>query len=105
MPTRKRLPAKRRGVRFTLNIGAHPATIHTGEYEDGTLGEIFINVAKLGTFTSEICNAFAMMMSLALQHGVPLKTLHHTFRNFNMEPDLIRGIFEELEIHYGEETP
>lgn len=101
MPTRKRLPNKRIGIRVEIGMNRDKVHLSTGEYEDGTLGEIFLDHQREGTFGRDMMNAFAMAVSLALQHGVTLKQLHHTFRNFKMEPDLIRGIFEELELHYG----
>lgn len=48
--------------------------------------------------------AFAMALSLALQHGVPLSVLAHTFRGFSMEPDFVRQVFEVLESTYGAEV-
>ena len=102
MTNRKRLPNKRKGIRVVLGKNKDPVHLSTGEYPDGTLGEIFLVHQREGTFGRDMLNAFAMAVSLGLQHGVTLKTFHHTFRNFNMEPDLIRSVFEELELHYGE---
>ena len=95
--TRKRLPNKREGIRFVIG----DFHVSTGEYDDGSLGEIFIEHKREGSFAKDILNAFAMGVSLGLQHGVTLDDFQHTFRNFNMEPDLIRAIFAELEAHYG----
>lgn len=80
------------------------ALVCTGDYPDGKLGEIFISYQKVGSFAQDMLNAFAIALSLGLQHGIPLKTLHHTYRDFKMEPDLVRGIFEELELRYPEVT-
>jgi ribonucleoside-diphosphate reductase alpha chain len=101
MTTRKRLPNKRAGLRIVVGTGKDIVHISTGEYLDGKLGEIFLVHQREGTFGRDMLNAFAMAVSLGLQHGVPLEAFHHTFRNFNMEPDLIRNIFNELEAHYG----
>ena len=99
MTSRKRLPSRRRGFRIVVH-GAHLAT---GEYEDGTLGEIFINYQKEGTFARDVLNALAMSISLGLQHGIPLRAYLHTFRAFRMEPDMILAIFKELSDHYVKE--
>lgn len=99
MTSRKRLPSRRRGLRATV-CGAHLAT---GEYTDGTLGEIFITYQKEGTFARDALNALAMSISLGLQHGIPLSAFQHTFRSFKMEPDMIMAIFAELTAHYAKE--
>jgi ribonucleoside-diphosphate reductase alpha chain len=101
MAQRKRLPNKRGGIRIVIGKNKDCVHLSTGEYADGTLGEIFLVHQREGTFGRDMLNAFAMAVSLGLQHGVSLAAFHHTFRNFTMEPDLIRGVFEELELHYG----
>ena len=109
MTERKRLSNRRKGLRVTIGSGTSAVTLSTGEYETvhpdlghGSLGEIFLDAPKEGSFTRDILNAFAMAVSLGLQHGVGLETFTHTFRNFTMEPDLIRQVFRELEAHYQE---
>ena len=97
---RHRLPSRRKSQRFTITHGATPVHLTTGEYADGSLGEIFIDYAKQGTFSNDMMNAFAMAVSIGLQHGITLDTFQHTFRNFSMEPDIVRSIFAELELHY-----
>lgn len=89
---RQRLPHRRAGLRITLGQGTNSLTLCTGEYLDHQ---------KEGTFGRDMLKAFAMALSLALQHGVPLQTLAHSFRGFRMEPDFIREIFEVLETTYG----
>ncbi len=101
MTNRKRLPSRRTGIRVIIGKNKDEVHLSTGEYTDGTLGEIFLVHQREGTFGRDMLNAFAMAVSLGLQHGVTLAAFHHTFRNFTMGPDLIRGIFEELELHYG----
>ena len=98
---RQRLPHRRAGLRITLGQGTNSLTLCTGEYPDGRLGEVFLDHQKEGTFGRDMQKAFAMALSLALQHGVPLQTLAHSFRGFRMEPDFIREIFEVLETTYG----
>lgn len=102
MTARKRLPSRRKGMRITIGRGNDEVHLSTGEYPDGTLGEVFLVHQREGTFGRSILNAFAMAVSLGLQHGITLDTFQHTFRDFKMEPDLVRGIFTELEAHYGE---
>jgi ribonucleoside-diphosphate reductase alpha chain len=106
MSARKRLPSKRSGIRIEIGFGMtkdkDKVHLSTGEYPDGTLGEIFLVHQREGTFGRDMLNAFAMAVSLGLQHGVSLHQFQHTFRGFSMEPDLIREVFKELETHYGE---
>ncbi len=97
---RQRLPNRRAGIRATIGTGPNRLILSTGEYPDGRLGEIFLDHQKEGTFGRDILNAFAMSVSLGLQHGIPLETLAHTFRDFHMEPDFIREVFEALEESY-----
>lgn len=103
MTARRRLPAKRKGIRVQIGMNKDHVHLSTGEYPDGTLGEIFLVHQREGTFGRDILNAFAMAVSLGLQHGIPLSQFCHTFRNFNMEPDMIRGIFKELHDYYEKE--
>lgn len=100
---RHRLPAKRGGRRITVLVGDPPklfCEMSTGEYKDGRLGEIFLDHPREGSFIRDMINAFAMSVSLGLQHGVPLEAYAHTFRDFKMEPDFIRTIFSDLESLY-----
>ena len=101
MTTRKRLPNRRKSKRFTITLGVADIHVSAGEYTDGTLGEIFIDYSREGTFGRDMVKAFAMSVSIGLQHGVPLETFQHTFRHFKMEPDIVRGVFAELEMHYA----
>jgi hypothetical protein len=94
---REKLPHKRRGLR--ADIG--DLHLCAGEYEDGTLGEVFLTMPKEGTFSKDILSAFAMSVSIGLQHGVPLDAYAHAFREFSMEPDYVRGVFRLLEERYG----
>ena len=98
--SRVRLPPRRKGVRVTLGTNGNRIILATGEYPDGTLGEIFLDHSREGTFSRDMTHAFAMAVSIGLQHGVPLKTFQSSFRALRMEPDLLRMVFEELENHY-----
>ena len=69
---RRKLPNKRKGYIQKAKIGGHNVYLHTGEYDDGTLGEVFIDMHKEGAAFKALTNAFAIAVSLGLQHGVPL---------------------------------
>ena len=98
---RQRLPNRRSGIRVTIGTGPNRLTLSTGEYPDGRLGEIFLDHQKEGTFGRDILNAFAMAVSLGLQHGITIETLAHTYRDFHMEPDFLREVFTVLEETYS----
>ena len=98
---RKRLPNKRRGIRVTIGSGASTVVLSTGEYEDGSLGEVFLDSPKEGSFSRAILNALAISISISLQHGVPLATIQHSYRGFRMEPDILAEIMRELERSYN----
>jgi len=87
LPQRKRLPKRRNGQRWKLHMGGHAIHIATGEYEDGKLGEVFIDMNAEGTALRVMTMAFAIAVSLGLQYGVPLATLVHAFRDLAGEPD------------------
>lgn len=97
---REKLPNKRRGTRFVVGEGPLSVHVSTGEYDGGILGEIFLDSSKDGTFSRDMLTAFAVAVSLGLQHGVPLSAFTHAFRDFKMEPDILREIFSELEGRY-----
>jgi ribonucleoside-diphosphate reductase alpha chain len=82
--TRLRLPRKRRGFTQEARVGGHKIYIRTGEYIDGTLGEIFIDLHKEGAAFRSLMNCFAMAVSIGLQYGVPLETFveQYTFTRF-----------------------
>lgn len=85
--TRSRLPACRRGPRWKLTLGGHAIHLSVGEYLDGTPGEVFIDMHKVGTAFRVFSAAFAIVTSLALQHGVPLAVIVHALRDMHGEPD------------------
>jgi hypothetical protein len=101
---RYRLKDRREGLRVEVGIGAARVHLATGEYVDGSLGEIFLDHQREGTFGRAMMHAFAVAVSLGLQHGIPLVTFCHAFRDFKTEPDIIRGIFAELEREYHVES-
>ena len=111
---RRRLPDRRAGYTQKARIGNHKIYLRTGEYEDGTLGEIFIDMHKEGAAFRSMTNCFAIAISLGLQHGVPLDEYVDAFLFTRFEPNgivqgnpyikmstsLIDYIFRELAITY-----
>jgi ribonucleoside-diphosphate reductase alpha chain len=111
---RRRLPDRRAGYTQKARIGTHKMYIRTGEYEDGTLGEIFIDMHKEGAAFRSMTNCFAIAVSLGLQHGVPLEEYVDAFLFTRFEPNgMVQGnpyikmstsiidyIFRELAITY-----
>ena len=83
---RKQLPAKRRGYTFKGKVGGQPLFLRTGEYGDGTLGEIFIDMAKEGATMRSLLNSFAIAVSVGLQYGVPLDEFVEKFTFTRFEP-------------------
>jgi ribonucleoside-diphosphate reductase alpha chain len=83
---RRRLPRRRHGFTQEARIGGHKVFLRTGEYEDGTLGEIFIDMHKEGAAFRSIMNCFAITVSMGLQYGVPLEDLVDQFTFTRFEP-------------------
>ncbi len=90
-PPRFLLPARRNGYNQEARIGGHKVFLRTGEYDDGTLGEIFIDLAKEGATLKGILSCFAIAVSKGLQYGVPLEEFVDTFTFQTFEP---RGMVE-----------
>ncbi|HSR46029.1 MAG TPA: vitamin B12-dependent ribonucleotide reductase [Acidimicrobiia bacterium] len=90
-PPRFLLPARRSGFTQEARIGGHKVFLRTGEYEDGTLGELFIDLAKEGATLRGILSCFAIAVSKGLQYGVPLEEYVDTFVFQTFEP---RGMVE-----------
>jgi ribonucleoside-diphosphate reductase alpha chain len=83
---RIRLPKRRRGYTQEARVGGHKIFLRTGEYENGTLGEIFIDMHKEGAAFRSLMNCFAMSVSVGLQYGVPLQTYVDQFTFTRFEP-------------------
>ncbi|MBS1772459.1 MAG: vitamin B12-dependent ribonucleotide reductase [Bacteroidetes bacterium] len=83
---RKSLPAKRRGYTIKAKVGGQPLFVRTGEYGDGTLGEIFLDMAKEGATMRSLMNSFAIAVSIGLQYGVPLDEFVDKFTFTRFEP-------------------
>jgi ribonucleoside-diphosphate reductase alpha chain len=83
---RVRMPKKRTGFTQEARVGGHKIFLRTGEYLDGTLGEIFIDMHKEGAAFRSLMNCFAMAVSIGLQYGVPLETYVEQFTFTRFEP-------------------
>ncbi|MFM7230481.1 MAG: vitamin B12-dependent ribonucleotide reductase, partial [bacterium] len=83
---RYRLPKKRRGFTQEARIAGHKVFLRTGDYEDGQLGEIFIDMHKEGAAFRSMMNCFAIAVSMGLQYGVPLEDLVDQFCFTRFEP-------------------
>jgi ribonucleoside-diphosphate reductase alpha chain len=83
---RKSLPAKRKGFTQKAKINGQVLFLRTGEYTDGTLGEIFIDLAKEGSTVRSLMNCFAIAISVGLQYGVPLEEFTEKFVFTRFEP-------------------
>ncbi|MGY9106078.1 MAG: TSCPD domain-containing protein, partial [Alphaproteobacteria bacterium] len=111
---RNKLPQRRKGYTQKANVGGHKVYLRTGEYEDGTLGEIFIDMHKEGAAFRSLMNNFAIAISIGLQYGVPLEEYVEAFTFTRFEPNgLVQGndtikmatsildyIFREVAISY-----
>jgi ribonucleoside-diphosphate reductase alpha chain len=111
---RRKLPDRRKGYIQKAAVGGHKVYLHTGEYEDGEVGEIFIDMHKEGAAFRSLMNNFAIAISIGLQHGVPLEEFVDAFVYTRFEPagavtgnDSIRSatsildyIFRELAVSY-----
>ena len=89
---RKSLPNRRMGYTQKAKIGGHSIFIRTGEYEDGSLGEIFLDMHKEGAAFRSLLNSFAITVSLGLQYGVPLEEYVDAFTFSRFEPNgMVQG--------------
>jgi ribonucleoside-diphosphate reductase alpha chain len=83
---RKKLPNKRRGFTQKAKVGGQTLFVRTGEYSDGRLGEIFVDVHKEGATLRSLMNCFSIAISIGLQYGVPLREYVDKFTYTNFEP-------------------
>jgi len=86
-PSRRRLPKKRLGFTQEAKIGGQKVYVRTGDYDDGDLGEVFIDMHKEGATMRSMTNCFAIAISLGLQHGVPLSEYVDAFVYSNFAPN------------------
>jgi ribonucleoside-diphosphate reductase alpha chain len=115
---REKLPQRRKGYTQKAIVGGHKVYLRTGEYEDGSLGEIFIDMHKEGAGFRAMMNNFAIAISVGLQYGVPLEEFVDAFTFTRFEPaGMVQGndsvknatsildyIFRELAISYLDRT-
>jgi ribonucleoside-diphosphate reductase alpha chain len=115
---REKLPERRRGYTQKAIVGGHKVYLRTGEYKDGTLGEIFIDMHKEGAGFRAMMNNFAIAVSVGLQYGVPLEEFVEAFTFTRFEPaGMVQGnetiknatsildyIFRELAVSYLDRT-
>ena len=108
------MPDRRKGYIQKASIGDHKVYLHTGEYEDGKIGEIFIDTSKEGELVKALMNNFAIAISLGLQYGVPLDEFVNAYLDTKFEPSgkvygndrimsassILDYIFRELAISY-----
>ncbi len=85
-PVRRKLPQTRMSVTHKFEVAGHEGYLTVGYYDDGEPGEIFIKMAKEGSMASGLLDGLAMTMSVAIQHGVPLKLLCDKFKHTRFEP-------------------
>ena len=111
---RSKMPDRRKGYIQKVSIGDHKIYLHTGEYDDGKVGEIFIDMNKEGELVKALMNNFAIAISLGLQYGVPLEEFVDAFIETKFEPSgeikgndrilnassILDYIFRELAISY-----
>jgi ribonucleoside-diphosphate reductase alpha chain len=111
---RRKLPSRRTGYTQKAKIGGHTIYVRTGNYEDGSLGEIFLDINKEGTLLRSMMNCFAIAVSLGLQYGVPLDEFVDVFTFARFEPNgLVMGhdnikratsiidyVFRDLAVNY-----
>ncbi len=83
---RRKMPYKRNGMTIEARVGGHQVYVRTGEFEDGALGEIFIDMHKEGATFRSLLNCFAISISLGLQYGVPLEQFVEKFVFTRFEP-------------------
>jgi ribonucleoside-diphosphate reductase alpha chain len=83
---REKLPQRRKGYTQTATVGGHKVYLRTGEYEDGRIGEIFVDMHKEGAAFRSLMNNFAIAVSIGLQYGVPLEEFVEAFTFTRFEP-------------------
>jgi len=111
---RRKMPDRRKGYIQKATVGDHKVYLHIGEYDDGKVGEIFIDTNKEGELVKALMNNFAIAISLGLQYGVPLEEFVDAFIDTKFEPSgkiqgndrilsatsILDYIFRELAISY-----
>jgi ribonucleoside-diphosphate reductase alpha chain len=102
-PKRRRMPRERQSLTHKFSIGGHEGYITAGQYEDGSVGEIFLtDIGKEGSTLRGMMNSFATAISISLQYGVPLETLVQKFSYMRFEPE---GMTNNPEIPFARSMP
>ncbi|MCA9829840.1 MAG: vitamin B12-dependent ribonucleotide reductase [Dehalococcoidia bacterium] len=117
-PVRRRMPDERAAITHKFRVGEQEGYMTVGMFEDGTPGEVFINVSKQGSTVSGLMDTVAMLTSYALQYGVPISELASKLKNTRFEPSgptgnkeiplstsIVDYVFRWLEHKFGERTP
>ena len=117
-PVRRRMPDERAAITHKFRVGEQEGYMTVGMFEDGTPGEVFINVSKQGSTVSGLMDTVAMLTSYALQYGVPISELASKLKNTRFEPSgptgnkeiplstsIVDYVFRWLEQKFGERAP
>jgi ribonucleoside-diphosphate reductase alpha chain len=99
---RRRLPEERTEVGRKFRVGDHEGYIHVGLYDDGTPGDIFVDIAKEGTALAGLMNCFMIAVSIGLQYGVPLEVWVSKFAHMRFEPS---GMTNDADIRIAKSIP
>jgi len=115
---RRKLPAERRSIVHEFRIGEEHGSVIVGFFDDGTPGEVFINVSQSGSLVSGLFDAVAVLTSTALQHGIELDALVQKFTYTRFAPAGMTGnpelpmctsildyVFRWLDLRYGKKEP
>ena len=103
MPHRRRMPVERQSLTHKFSIAGHEGYITAGQYDDGSVGEIFLtDIGKEGSTLRGMMNAFATSISVGLQYGVPLETFVDKFSYMRFEPE---GMTTNKEIPFAKSMP
>lgn len=86
-PTRKRLPRSRRGVTHSVTVSGADLFVTANGFEDGSLGEVFAKWGKAGSTAAGLMDAFSIVMSLAVQYGVPVDVIVSKLKDQRFEPE------------------
>ena len=98
-PTRKRLPKKRRSQTVSFAVAGAEGYMTAGEYDDGTLGEVFIKMSKQGSTLAGVMDAFSVSISIGLQYGVPLEAFVSKYINMRFDP---AGMTDDADIRIAQ---
>lgn len=111
---REKMPRKRKGTTYSVTIAGNKVHFRTGEYPDGRIGEVYIDVAKAGSEMEALYNIIAILVSKGLQHSIPLADFIRTMKGHKIMPfgktddpevpecsSILDYVFRKLEREYG----